>query len=332
MVRKKSSTKNSPRSKPPRRTSLTNSAFWWDLETRFRELQPDDGDGLRAEWDSMGRQWQLRGTPGADVSQRFDQNAEYAAKVGFNRRSAKSSHIWLELLKRETHAFHVEGKIDTRRKDEKMRHSKYGSIQRVCEVSATYCQRLGNESHAEELELARAGDVTQDAGLAESQGDAAPVRENIAEAGRHEPSSSPPRQDEPALPQPADITDGENRAGPDRRAGLAEAQSSLARETPDPKAQASAPSGAPQSPIRGERDTNVAARRTELRNMLRSTKRQPTAREVCTRWDFHNIPLPDEWQKKGFKTWTQAYDDRAFRQNVKKLVSTDIRRVLERRS
>ena len=37
--------------------------------------------------------------------------------------------------------------------------------------------------------------------------------ENSAEAGRHEPSSPAPRQDEPTPPQPADITDAETRAG-----------------------------------------------------------------------------------------------------------------------
>ena len=83
-------------------------------------------------------------------------------------------------------------------------------------------------------------------------------------------------------------------------------------------------------PIRGERNPKVAVRRTELRNILKS-KRRLTAREVCVRWDFKNILLPDEWLKKGFKTWTQAYDDRAFRPKVKKLVSIDISRVLERR-
>ena len=138
--------------KPSRQTSLADSAFWRDLETKFRALQPSDknDDGLCAEWDSRDRWWPLHYLPSADVLQRFKQNAEFAAKVGFNQRSNKPIDSWLELLKRETDAFYVEGNSDTRIKNKKVRYGKYGSIQRVCEVSATYCERLANEAFARE--------------------------------------------------------------------------------------------------------------------------------------------------------------------------------------
>jgi len=102
-------------------------------------------------------------------------------------------------------------------------------------------------------------------------------------------------------------------------------------DTPHMQVSPSPPSSHIAPSIRGERDRDVAARRAELRNMLRSNK-HPTAKQVCTRWDFCDIKPPEAWQEKGFTTWMKAYDDRGFQPNVKKLISTDKRRVLERKN
>lgn len=74
--------------------------------------------------------------------------------------------------------------------------------------------------------------------------------------------------------------------------------------------------------IRGERDPNVAARRAELRNMLRSGK-TPTTQSVCKRWDSENIKVPEAWTEEGIATWQKAFQLQTHRGRVKKLVSKD---------
>jgi len=82
--------------------------------------------------------------------------------------------------------------------------------------------------------------------------------------------------------------------------------------------------------IRGDRDPEVSARRTELRNMLRGGH-PPYAKDVCKRWDSARLRVPENWQEKGFKTWQEAYSDPRMKPNVKKLISTDKSRIQPRR-
>ncbi len=81
--------------------------------------------------------------------------------------------------------------------------------------------------------------------------------------------------------------------------------------------------------IPGERDPAVAARRAELRNMLRSGHRRPPAKEVCKRWDFRDIPVPEKWREVDITSWIDALQLRP--RNVHKLISIDITRVQQHR-
>jgi hypothetical protein len=54
-----------------------------------------------------------------------------------------------------------------------------------------------------------------------------------------------------------------------------------------------------------ERDSNVAARRTVLRNMMSGGKK-PSDDEVCKRWDFHEFPIPENWHKYNVDNWLEA--------------------------
>lgn len=125
---------------------MADSAFWRDLEARFRALQPSQGDGLRAEWYSIDRRWLLRGAPSASVFRRFKQTAAYAAKMKVHPRRATSAlDFWLGMLKREPDTFRVEGQAVVKEKG-KTRRGEYGVIARVCEVSADYCQKLADQA------------------------------------------------------------------------------------------------------------------------------------------------------------------------------------------
>jgi hypothetical protein len=78
----------------------------------------------------------------------------------------------------------------------------------------------------------------------------------------------------------------------------------------------------PGAEIRGERDPMVAARRAELRNMLRPGK-PITTQSVCRRWDSSNIKVPETWIDDGIKTWQEAFQHQSHRGRVKKIVSKD---------
>lgn len=79
-------------------------------------------------------------------------------------------------------------------------------------------------------------------------------------------------------------------------------------------------------PILGERDENVARRRTALRNMMRS--RQPLhALEICAGWDDLEVPVPDRWQPDISK-WQQALKKCPNR--VHKLIWVDKWKIKER--
>jgi hypothetical protein len=75
----------------------------------------------------------------------------------------------------------------------------------------------------------------------------------------------------------------------------------------------------------GERDPNVAARRTELGNVLRSDP-DASARKICTRWDFKNIRVPERWLQEGIVTWATALQKNPNK--VRKLISTDKKAVM----
>lgn len=83
--------------------------------------------------------------------------------------------------------------------------------------------------------------------------------------------------------------------------------------------------------IRGERDKNVAARKTELRNMLRGNK-NPPSKDVCTRWDAQDIKPPERWQQDGIATWKAAQANPTYRGRLKKLISDDKKDILARGS
>ena len=79
--------------------------------------------------------------------------------------------------------------------------------------------------------------------------------------------------------------------------------------------------------LTGERDPNVAARRTELRNMIRSGQ-CPSALTVCIRWDSRGIPVPYRWQLLGISKWQEAI--KKCPQNVYKLISVDKLKIKKR--
>jgi hypothetical protein len=77
----------------------------------------------------------------------------------------------------------------------------------------------------------------------------------------------------------------------------------------------------------GERDPSVAARRAELRNILRSNPKS-TARLICTRWDFLDIKVPERWSLEGNLKWIAALQTSPNK--VQKLISSDKKQVLNR--
>jgi hypothetical protein len=291
---------------------MSDSAFWRDLVTRFRELQKEQrGDGLRAEWDDIDHQWHLRSEPNASILRRFEQAAEYAVRrLGMQpdtkakRHGASARNTWLNLLRSETNAFRVTGdsveKIEGKSAKTIASAKKIaalwgrrpgtwrginGVIARVCEVSADYCEYLADQAEEAERKL---------------RSEAAP--------SQGEETSPPVEKDAGISPTPAHEKQGK-------------------QIPPSPKAEIPA---ATKRLIRGERNPNVSARRTELRNILRSVEwsdLKDKYKTVCARWDSHNIKLPEPWYKQGVTTWMEALGNRRLRPNVKKLISTDIRRI-----
>jgi hypothetical protein len=76
---------------------------------------------------------------------------------------------------------------------------------------------------------------------------------------------------------------------------------------------------------RRERDPNVVLRQIELGNVT-SSKPNATAWQICTRWDFSNIRVPEHWQVEGISTWIAAL--RKWPNKVQKLVSVDKKKIL----
>jgi hypothetical protein len=85
------------------------------------------------------------------VLQRFKQAAEYAAEMKGLSRGASALDSWLGALKCEPGAFHLEGKLEGKNtKKGKVHHGEFGTIHRVCEVSADYCGKLAGKAYARE--------------------------------------------------------------------------------------------------------------------------------------------------------------------------------------
>ena len=81
------------------------------------------------------------------------------------------------------------------------------------------------------------------------------------------------------------------------------------------------------SEAKRERNPWVSARRTELRNMMRQGQ-EPSALEVCKRWDLEGIRVPSGWaMDKLTATWVGAYNNRKLRGRVQKLISTEMRNI-----
>jgi hypothetical protein len=134
---------------PSARPATADPGFWHDLETRFRELQPDALHDLQAEWISTawndaGEQWFISGGGNERTRKLFSWLAEKAAiRLGEPGGSAAVFH-WLDLLKRDSpnfrRAFH-----GTSWDRGKATEHEGGRIERLCEASADYCLKLENE-------------------------------------------------------------------------------------------------------------------------------------------------------------------------------------------
>jgi hypothetical protein len=70
----------------------------------------------------------------------------------------------------------------------------------------------------------------------------------------------------------------------------------------------------------GNRDPDVAARRTEIENMMRTNPRVST-QEICKRLDYRGIAVPDSWTTEGKVTWQETLKKYANR--VHKIISVD---------
>ena len=130
---------------------MGDSKDWRDLEARFRALQPEQGEGLNADWllgtlmipnqdAPAGDHWSLSGASDPRTARVFTLLAERAVHY-LGRCDGKSPlYFWLDLLKRNCantksiHRMKAPNKLWAR-----------GTIHRVCEVSADYCLELENQ-------------------------------------------------------------------------------------------------------------------------------------------------------------------------------------------
>jgi hypothetical protein len=85
------------------------------------------------------------------VQRRFEQAAEHAVcRPGMPGPAAGSARdTWLNLLRAETNAFRTRGS-SVRQVKEKVGRGIWGVIERVCEVSADYCEHLADQAEAEQ--------------------------------------------------------------------------------------------------------------------------------------------------------------------------------------
>ena len=153
-----------PKLQTDRHSTLVNPAFWRDLESRFRALQPTDPTrDLIAEWSSTGwdegrNHWFLHGSHNPRTQKMFEALAERGALALGHKRRANAVDGWLELLKEASPNFGITGSGSGHYKNSKGKMCRYeavmGTISRLCEASADYCVSLENHEIAFVLESA----------------------------------------------------------------------------------------------------------------------------------------------------------------------------------
>lgn len=131
---------------------------WRVLEARFRELQPKQGDGLRANWISTASEapawvesrprdhWHFSESEDSRTIRIFTLLAERAAHYLGHHDGESALFFWLDLIKQNTPSFELgTGSYSPHREHGLRLVSQLGMIRRVCEVSADYCMKLENE-------------------------------------------------------------------------------------------------------------------------------------------------------------------------------------------
>jgi hypothetical protein len=138
---------------------MTDSESWREIEARFRDLQRS-GSSLRADWTSTarndaGEHWYLSGSRDKRLHVLFKWTAEHAAlKRGYSG-GPSAVFFWLDLLRRNSPNFEKNGTGVTRVADGPEEPYEFGTIRRVCEASADYCLKLGNERTQKLLDAER---------------------------------------------------------------------------------------------------------------------------------------------------------------------------------
>jgi hypothetical protein len=130
--------------------SVNASAFWRDMEARFRALAESLGK-LRADWDYIvgsgdAGTWRLGGAPPSGIV-RFEALARKAGTALASPTISTPLVAWLDLLRRESPnlGFGPYG-IETQENGEEGPHHQTGTVWRVCEASADQCCRLESEA------------------------------------------------------------------------------------------------------------------------------------------------------------------------------------------
>ena len=124
---------------------MSDADTWRELERRFRALQPEGKDGLRAEWYDLEKRWSLRDAPNDSVSRRFQSAAKKAA-VTLGLLSPEAPDAWLGWLKDQMDLLPHETSAATWDGTGVVAYGRNLDIPRVCEVSADYCERLGDQA------------------------------------------------------------------------------------------------------------------------------------------------------------------------------------------
>ena len=149
---------------------MSDAETWRELEGRFRALQPDDQDGLRATWDDFSKRWVLKDAPSNSVLRRFKTAAE-AAAVALGLSSAEAPPDgWLDSLKHQDDLFPVETGGVVTEGTGAVTHFDDPDIPRVCEVSADYCERLAYRAVAHDAEAQTRATQASDVGAAGEAG------------------------------------------------------------------------------------------------------------------------------------------------------------------
>ncbi len=135
---------------------MSNSDTWGDFAKRFRAL-PDPLRTLRADWHyrSAGNlvdPWQLTGGASLELRTQFDALARRAASHLPTQSSSNLLFAWLDALKAQSIYFEYGASGIERNADgSEAAHHMTGSVGRVCEASASYCDVLEAEALQKEL-------------------------------------------------------------------------------------------------------------------------------------------------------------------------------------